>query len=102
VDVIKPARIRDFYEQYPGAKANLQGWLRVVNAAGWKNLPDLCRTFPQADQTMVASGRPAVAFNIPGNQYRLICAVHFDKQRVFVLRVMAHAAYSEDRWKHSL
>jgi mRNA interferase HigB len=97
-----PARIRDFYEQYPGAKANLQSWIQVVKPAEWKNFPDLRRTFPQADQAMVASGRPVVVFNVSGNRYRLICAVHFDKQRVFVLKFMTHAEYSKDRWKHLL
>jgi len=102
VDVIKPARIRGFYEQYPGARADLQGWLRVVKAAEWKSFPDLRRTFPHADQVMVASGRPVVVFNVSGNRHRLICAVHFDKRRVFVLQFMTHADYSKDRWKHSL
>jgi mRNA interferase HigB len=77
-------------------------WLRVVKGAEWKNFPDLRRTFPHAYQVMVASGRPLVVFNVSGNQYRLICAVHFDKQRVFVLKFMTHAEYSKDRWKHSL
>jgi mRNA interferase HigB len=80
----------------------LQGWLRVVKAAEWKNFPDLCGTFPQADQAMVARGRSVVVFNISGNRYRLVCAVHFDKQRAFVLKFMTHAEYSKDRWKHSL
>ena len=102
MNVIKPARIRDFYERYPGAKANLQGWLRVVKAAEWKDFPGLRRTFPQADQVMAASGRPVVVFNVSGNRYQLVCAVHFDKQRVFVLKFMTHAEYSKDSWKHSL
>jgi len=52
-----PARIRDFDEQYPGARADLQGWSRVVKAAERKNFPDLRRTFPHAGQVDANRGR---------------------------------------------
>jgi len=36
----------------------------------------------------VASGNPAVVFNIHGKAYRLICAIHYDKDKVFLLRFL--------------
>ncbi len=41
-------------------------------------------------------------FNIAGNQYRLIAAIHFNMQSVYTLRLMTHAEYSKDRWKDEL
>jgi mRNA interferase HigB len=102
VHVIKPARIQEFCERYPGAAASLRGWLRITKAAEWRNFAQLLRVFPQADHVKVESKRPVVVFNISGNRYRLICAVHFDKQRVYVLKFLTHAQYSKDTWKDDL
>jgi mRNA interferase HigB len=41
-------------------------------------------------------------FNIRRNDYRLIAAVHFNRQIVYTLRFMTHAEYSKDRWKEIL
>jgi mRNA interferase HigB len=41
-------------------------------------------------------------FNIHGNKYRLIAAIHYDYPRVFVLRVLTHREYDTNRWKKEL
>jgi len=43
-----------------------------------------------------------VVFNIAGNQYRLITAIHYNVGKVFVLMLLAHAEYGKDRWKDVL
>jgi mRNA interferase HigB len=50
----------------------------------------------------VQSGRNVVVFNIGGNDFRLVCAVHFNTEMVFALRFMTHAEYSKDAWKNEL
>ena len=55
-----------------------------------------------ADQVRVASGNPVVVFNVCGNTYRLICAMHYDTGKVFLLRFLTHAEYGKDRWKTEL
>ena len=59
-------------------------------------------TYPSADMVRVASGRRALVFNVCGNDYRLIVAMHFDRQIVYTLRFLTHAEYSQDRWKDEL
>ena len=51
---------------------------------------------------MVDSNRTVVIFNIGGKNYRLITAIHYNRQLVFVLRFMTHAEYSKNRWKDDL
>ena len=77
-------------------------WVAVVRAARWGAFATLRQTFPSADQVVVRSGRAVVVFNIAGNQFRLICAVHFNTGLVFALRFMTHAEYSKDKWKDEL
>jgi mRNA interferase HigB len=43
-----------------------------------------------------------VVFNVGGDDFRLVCAVHFNTGMVFALRFMTHAEYSKDAWKDEL
>jgi mRNA interferase HigB len=46
--------------------------------------------------------RLVVMFNIHGNDFRLICAIHYNTAKVFLLRFLSHAEYDKDRWKSEL
>ncbi len=72
-------------------------WYKVTKVARWRSLGDTRRTFGHADIVKVGSGRTAVVFNIAGNkysQYKLIAAIHYDRETVYVLRVLAHREYT--------
>ena len=58
--------------------------------------------FPSADWVTVRSGRKVVVFNVAGNEFRLVCAVHFNTGMVFALRFLTHAEYSQESWKDEL
>ena len=68
----------------------------------FRHFADLRRCFPAADQVRVASGNLVLVFNVCGNTYRLICALHYDTSKVFLLRFLTHAEYDKDRWKGEL
>jgi mRNA interferase HigB len=59
-------------------------------------------TFPHADQVTVASKRTVTVFNIGGNNYRLITAIHYNTKIVYILRFLTHAEYDKDAWKKAL
>lgn len=40
-----------------------------------------------------------VIFDIGGNKYRLIAAVHFNTGIVYIRHVLTHAEYDSDKWK---
>ncbi|HWF19702.1 MAG TPA: type II toxin-antitoxin system HigB family toxin [Verrucomicrobiae bacterium] len=48
------------------------------------------------------NGKRVLVFDVCGNDYGLIVAMHFDRHRVYTLRFMTHAEYSKDRWKSEL
>jgi mRNA interferase HigB len=97
--IIKPTRVREFGRRYPAAAPSLEHWLEAARAAHWRNLVDVRRVFRSADEVKVGSGRTVVVFNIAGNQYRLITAIHYNLEKVFVLMLLHHAEYGKDRWK---
>ncbi len=100
--IIKPARIREYARAHPVASPGLSRWLEVTLAAEWSNLHEVRQSFRHADEVKTSSGRSVVVFNIAGNAYRLITAIHYNTQKVFVLRLLTHADYSKDRWKEQL
>lgn len=100
--VIKVKRIQDYMADHASAKRSLEDWLAKTLVAKWKDFNDLRSTFAKADQVKVASGKTVIVFNIGGNNFRMITAVHFNTGIVFVLRFMTHAEYSKDSWKETL
>jgi mRNA interferase HigB len=59
-------------------------------------------SYGSADIVHVRSGRPVIVFNVCGNQYRLIVAMHFNKQMAYTLRFLTHSEYGRDDWKNEL
>lgn len=100
--ITKPTRIREYWRQHPQARLSLEQWLMRTKAADWSSIADLRQTFPSADPVRVASDRTVVVFNIAGNQYRLITAIHYNMRKVFVLRFLTHAEYDRETWKGTL
>jgi mRNA interferase HigB len=39
-------------------------------------------------------------FNIGGNKYRLITAIHYNRKRVYVRHVLTHKEYDRGQWKN--
>jgi len=58
--------------------------------------------FRSADEVKVASHRTVVVFNIAGNPYRWVAAIHYNLGKVFVLMLLTHAQYGKGRWKDGL
>ena len=57
---------------------------------------------PEVDPVKARSGRTVDIFNIRRNEFRLIAAVHFNRQLAFTLRFLTHAEYGLNRWKNEL
>ena len=100
--LIKRTTLREYGQRFPKAAKPLETWSRLALAAAWDGLVDARKTFPHADQVRVKSGRIVTVFNIGGNDFRLITAIHYDRGKVFVLNFLTHAEYSRDRWKDRL
>jgi len=95
-------RVAQWGRQYAAARPALATWLQRTRAASWANLAETRRTFPHADEVRVSSGRTATVFNIAGNNYRLIAAIHYNTGVVYAMRLMTHAEYAHGDWKDTL
>ncbi len=100
--MIKRTTLREYAKRFPKAAMPLDGWARLTLSSKWENLVDTRKTFPHADQAKVKSGRIVTIFNVGGNDFRLITAIHYDREKVFVLNFLTHAEYSKGAWKTRL
>jgi len=73
----------------PSVKAALEAWFHEVRRASWKNSADLKRSYATA--SIVSSDR--VVFNIKGNDFRLIAAVDYRRQVVYIKWIGSHGDY---------
>jgi mRNA interferase HigB len=92
--IISRKKLRAFWEKYPKAKSPLEAWYQSAKHAEWEQFADLRKTFNTVDLV----GR-FVVFDIGGNKYRLIAAIHFNRGKLFVRHVLTHAEYDEGKWK---
>ena len=102
VRLIKRSTLRHYASRFPKANRALSDWAQMVLSGKWQNLVKTRRMFPNADQVKVKSGKVVTIFNVYGNDFRLITAIHYDRQKVFVLNFLTHAEYSRDQWKNRL
>ena len=102
VRIVKEKFLCDAAAQYPKAAKYLAAWTKTVRAAAWRNMADVRRCYGSADVVHVRSGKPVIVFNVCGNTYRLIVAMHFNSQMAYTLRFLTHAEYDRDDWKDEL
>ncbi len=97
--IISRKRIIDFSKDHPSAKSSLETWYQITKAASFTTSGLLRRVFPSADRVVLKNGRELTVFNIGGNKFRLIAAIHFNTQMVFIRHILTHADYSKEGWK---
>jgi len=100
--IIKRSTWTEFGECYTDAAEPLARWYRIARHAQWQNLAEVRIDFSHADNARIASGKPVTVFNVAGNKFRLVAAIHYNRQIVYTLRVMTHAEYSRGKWKEQL
>lgn len=92
--VISRKALREFWEQHPDSESSLSRWFKLMENTDFTSFEDLRTTFPTADKV-----GDLIVFNIAGNKYRLIVAIHFNRGRVYVRHVLTHQEYNRGAWK---
>jgi len=89
--IIAKRKLREYYTSNAQAKLPLIEWYSKMSGVFAGDLMAL--------RAALNAGVDAVhgytVFNIGGNNYRLITAVHYNTQRCYVREIWTHAEYSE-------
>jgi mRNA interferase HigB len=97
VRVIARKTLRKFVDSLKGSKdqkavkSALDAWFHEALRANWKTPADVLNA--SANASIVGSGR--VVFNIKGNDYRLVVAVNYQHQIIFIRWIGTHADYDK-------
>jgi mRNA interferase HigB len=87
--VIAVKTLRDFWTKHPQAEIPLSAWYALARRATWRSPTDIKAAYRSA--SFLPNNR--VIFNIKGNDYRLVVAVHYDRGIMFVRFVGTHREY---------
>lgn len=87
--------LRDYKSKYPDAASALSAWQKTVESAAWQHLMEVRKVYPSVD----AAGNFTI-FDICGNKYRLIAAIDYQKQFVYLKYFLTHAEYDKEDWKN--
>jgi len=91
--IISVSALKEFWSR-PGrgdAVQPLLAWVRIVGAAEWSKPTDVKLMFRSAG--IIPGDR--VVFDIGGNKYRLVAAVHYRGKRVYVRFIGTHREYDK-------
>lgn len=97
VRIISKSRLREFWESgNKDAEGPLKAWHTHVQnkTIAWENFADVKAAIGTA--SLVGN---CVVFNIRANKYRLITRVLYRTKTVYILKVMTHEEYDENKWK---
>ena len=85
--------IREFFEKpdYSDSEPSLRSWFHDAKIAEWKNSNELKQQYKNA--SIVGDGR--VVFNIKGNDYRLVVAIDYEFQVIFIRFIGTHKQYDK-------
>lgn len=72
----------------------LQYSFTIIRKTDYASFVALRKTFPSADQV-----DRFTVFNIGGNKFRLIAAVHYNRKKVYIRHVLTHAEYDRGEWR---
>lgn len=92
--VISKRTLREFWEsspKYAEAKPPIEAWHAEALKATWKSPQELKAQFGNA--SVLKNNR--VVFNIAGNKYRLVVAIDYPRQAMFVKFIGTHEQYDE-------
>ncbi|MGP4132272.1 type II toxin-antitoxin system HigB family toxin [Pantoea tagorei] len=89
--IISIASLKQFWETHNQAEQPLKAWVDEVKKAQWKTPQDIKDKYRSAD--FLSNNR--VVFDIKGNDYRLIVAVAYRFQAVYIKFVGTHAEYDK-------
>lgn len=92
--IITRKTLRTFWQKHPDSKTALERWIKIIEKNNFDSFNQLRATFPSADRV----GK-LIVFNVGGNKYRLIAAIHFNRHKVYIRHILTHAEYDQNNWK---
>lgn len=92
--IISRKRLNEFVKKYPDTTTALAKWYQEIKKTNFESITDIRKIFPSADKV----GKLTI-FNIGENKVRLITAIHYNRQKVYIRAILTHSEYDQNQWK---
>lgn len=89
--VISNKALNLFSATHAAADEPMQAWRKAIESRPFVSFADLKTAFNATDKV----GNYYV-FDVGGNKYRIVAAIHFDHQKLYIRHVFTHKEY--DKW----
>lgn len=90
--IISNTALTKFASIYPPADEPLQAWRKIVESRDFANFAEIKSIFNATDKVDMY-----YVFDIGGNKYRVVAAIHFNTQIMYIRHVFTHKEYN--KWK---
>ena len=87
--IIALGTLRDFWVKHPDALESLNAWYAIVSRVRWVSPADVKAAYRNASFL----GGNRVVFNFKGNDYRLVVAMHYNRQIAYIRFIGTHHQY---------
>ena len=87
--IISINKLKECWDRHPETRIPLSEWYVKVGKARWKSFSDMKKDYSSVDY----GGNQRYVFNIKGNSYRIVVAVKFTTQLVYIRFVGTHNEY---------
>lgn len=87
--IVAVRTLRDFWEGHPDSEQPLKAWYDEARHATWKTPQDIKDRYARASFV----GQNRVVFDIKGNDYRLVVAVAYRFEAIYIKFIGRHADY---------
>jgi mRNA interferase HigB len=92
--IISIKKLRDFWKEHPTSERPLRAWYTITSKQEFGSYQEVKKVFSSADRV-----RNFTIFDVGGNNFRIIAAIHYNRKKVFIREVFTHAQY--DKWNKS-
>ncbi|MBI5584107.1 MAG: type II toxin-antitoxin system HigB family toxin [Deltaproteobacteria bacterium] len=92
--IITRKRLLEFNRKHPDCSSAIESWYRIIKHTEFSSFADLRQVFPGADKV-----DNLTVFNIGGNKVRLVAAIHYNTQRLYIRHVLTHKEYDRGSWR---
>lgn len=92
--IISRRKLNEFADKYPESRNALAHWFQLFKRTDFRSFSEVRSQIGSADQV----GKFTV-FNIGGNKFRLITAIHYNRKKVYIRAVVTHMEYDLGHWK---
>ena len=91
VRIIAIKALKEFWEKHSDAEQPLRAWYAEAKNADWKKPADITKLYRSA--SILTNDR--VVFNIKGNDYRLVAAINYEFNIIYVRFIGTHKEYDK-------